>query len=106
MQKLGCKIIDIDNHILPLVDDGSVDMDEAVNSIKYLQTMGVRDIVLTSHYIPNTKYDVSVIERRKILKKLQTVTEDIDINLYLGSEVYISDSDTLIKLLNENNLQK
>lgn len=104
MKKIGNKIIDIDNHILPLVDDGSIDMDEAISSIKYLQAFGVTDIILTSHYIANTKYEVPVIDRKKILKKLQNMTEDIDINLYLGNEVHISDSDTLIKLLNENKI--
>ena len=49
------KIIDIHNHSLPLVDDGAKSFDEAIENITYLKTLGINDIILTSHYNPNIK---------------------------------------------------
>ena len=51
------KIVDIHTHILPGVDDGSKTMEESLKIIEYLSKSGVTDIVLTSHYINNTKYN-------------------------------------------------
>ena len=54
MEVIMDRIIDIHNHILPGVDDGSRTIDESIKLIKYLKSLGVKDIVLTSHYIKGT----------------------------------------------------
>lgn len=93
------KIIDIHNHSLPGVDDGARTLEEAISNIRYLASLGVNDIVLTSHYILNSKYNSSVSAREEILKELKEHTKDLEVNLYLGNEVFISDSKTILKLL-------
>lgn len=93
------KIIDLHNHSLPYVDDGAKDMKEAIKNIRYLQERGITSIVLTSHYIYNSKYSVELIERKKIFDKLKEYFKEENINLYLGNEVFICDSDILLDLI-------
>lgn len=97
------KMIDLHNHLLPMVDDGSKSIDESIESIKYLMSKGITDIVFTSHYIVDTNYTKSVSERKEIFNQLKKKL-DVDINLYLGNEVYITDSATLLKLLKSNEI--
>lgn len=85
------KIIDIHTHILPGVDDGAKDIDESVKIIKYLYARGITDIVLTSHYIPNTKYNYNQVARDRILATLREKLNNDQIRLYLGNEVYLSE---------------
>ena len=85
------RIIDIHNHLLPGVDDGSRTIEESIKLIKNLKKIGVSDIVLSSHYIKGTKYEFNVLVRNNILKELKEALNDSEINLYLGNEVYLSD---------------
>ena len=85
------RIIDIHNHILPGVDDGSKTIEESIKLIKYLKSLGIYDIVLTSHYIKGTKYEFNTLVRNNILRELKQALNDSEINLYLGNEVYLGD---------------
>lgn len=98
------KIIDIHNHSLSNVDDGAKDLQESINNIKYLKNLGITDIILTSHYNPNLNYIVSVLDRKKLLKTLKDACQELNVNLYLGNEVYIHEANTIIDLLNENKI--
>lgn len=91
------KIIDIHNHSLP-VDDGAKNIEEAIINLKYLKELGVTDVVLTSHYIEKTKYQDSVLKRKELIKELKDRIKDLNINLYLGNEVFITTS--ILELLN------
>ena len=81
--------IDIHTHVLPGVDDGSKTIQDSLETIEYLKNIGITDIVVTSHYIRNTSYNVNVKEREKILKQLKKKVEDV--NLYIGNEVFLCD---------------
>ena len=96
------KIIDIHTHILPGVDDGASTIEESLEIIDYLKKMGITDIVLTSHYIKNTAYQSNRAEREEILKQLETEASKMDVHLYLGNEVYLSDD--IIDLLEKNEI--
>lgn len=85
------RIIDIHNHILPGVDDGSRTIEESISLIKYLKSIGVKDIVLTSHYIKGTKYEFNTLVRNNILKELKNALNDDEVNLYIGNEVYLGE---------------
>ncbi len=91
-------LIDIHNHSLPFVDDGTTSYDEAINNIEYLYALGYTDIILTSHYIIDSKYTKTVSERKKILKNLQKKLK-IPVNLYIGNELFVASSDEIKKLL-------
>ncbi len=96
------KIIDIHSHVLPGVDDGSKTIDQALESIDYLISIGVTDIMLTSHYVIDSDYTSSVKDREKILAKLMRKTADRKVNLYLGNEVFLCDS--IIDLLDKKEI--
>lgn len=93
-------MIDIHSHILPNIDDGSRSIEETFNLLQEAHDAGFEAIVSTSHYMEEY-YEVNASERNiwidAISKNLQQ--KNIDINLYLGSEVYISSN--IIKLLEE-----
>ena len=48
--------IDIHNHILYGIDDGSKSLEESIEILKQHKEMGFKDIVVTPHYIENSKY--------------------------------------------------
>lgn len=67
-------MIDIHNHILPRVDDGSRSMEESIELIKNLKEKGVTGIVLTPHYMiggMDTSVDVIEDQFDKLKKDLK-----------------------------------
>lgn len=93
-------MIDIHSHILPNIDDGSRSIDETFKLIKEAQNAGFKSVVLTSHYMEGY-YETNLHEREVLTNLIQNnfKEKDIDINLYIGNEIYISDN--LVKLLEE-----
>lgn len=98
MESITNRIVDIHNHSLYGVDDGARDIEETLANIKYLKNLGVTDIVLTNHYIPESKYQSDVITRKNILREIKKETKDMGVNLYLGNEAFASNK--IIELLN------
>ena len=93
-------MIDLHSHLLPDVDDGVEVFDESVEIIRELANHGVKKIVLTPHYIPETIYNSPRADNLKLLHELKKSLQDenLDIELFLGNEIYInSDISTLIK---------
>lgn len=95
-------MIDIHSHILNNIDDGSRSINESVEILRNMKECGFTDIILTPHYILDTKYQNTIKEKQEkleILKK-ELNKENIDINLYLGNEIYI-DTDIKKKIKKE-----
>ena len=86
-------MIDFHSHIIPNIDDGSTSIDETINMIKEAKQVGFTGIISTSHYIQGY-YDLNCYERKKLLdiieKKMSIDNEDLNIKLYLGSEIYFA----------------
>ena len=93
-------MIDFHSHILPNIDDGSRSIEETFNLIKEAKNVGFDAIISTSHYMENY-YETDTPEREvwinAIYENLQA--KNIDIKLYLGNEIYLSEN--IIKLLEE-----
>ncbi len=93
-------MIDFHSHILPNIDDGSRSIDETFNLIKEAKEAGFEAIISTSHYMENY-YETDTPEREvwvnAIYENLQA--KNIDIKLYLGNEIYMSEN--IIKLLEQ-----
>lgn len=81
------KIYDIHSHIVPVVDDGSLNIEMSIQMLRHAYDQGVRSIVCTSHDTCNTN---SYIESFNNLYK-QASIENININLYHGCEIYCDD---------------
>ncbi|MEE0858339.1 MAG: CpsB/CapC family capsule biosynthesis tyrosine phosphatase [Acutalibacteraceae bacterium] len=93
---------DLHSHIIYGVDDGSENMDMSIEMLRGASKAGTRNIVFTPHC--NISVDEDVRYKNDILinryKQIKSKSKQIglDINIYLGSEVYASNDITeLIK---------
>ena len=84
-------MIDLHSHILPNIDDGSRSLEESIKIIKQAVSNGVTDIIVTPHFILGSSYNKEKKENKKLLAELQekVKNENIDINLYLGNEIFV-----------------
>jgi protein-tyrosine phosphatase len=82
-------MIDIHTHLLPYVDDGVRDFNEAISIIKDLYNQGVKHIFVTPHYYKLRSYLSTSNENLKLFNELKEKTsrENIDVFLYLGNEI-------------------
>lgn len=83
---------DLHSHLCYGIDDGTRSLEESVSILKQMQKAGFTDVFLTPHYIEGSKYTANNKEKQKKLKELQLACqkENININLYLGNEVYLT----------------
>ncbi len=97
-------MIDIHNHLLYGIDDGSKSLSSSIELLKDLETLGYSSIILTPHYIKNTKYNSSKTNNLKILSELKKEVKknNININLYLGNEIFYDED--IIELLNSDEI--
>ena len=83
---------DLHCHLLPGIDDGSSTIEESIETLRRAEKEGVTEIVLTPHYIENTRYNCNNKNKLELFKKLkkEMSKQDINIKLYLGNENYMS----------------
>ncbi len=98
-------MIDIHCHLIFGVDDGCQTIEDSLNQIKKAISVGVTDIILTSHYAPLRGYMVQHEEINEKFKELKTLTKKLKlpVNLYLGRE--IDKTDNINELLKNNEVQ-
>ena len=82
-------MIDIHTHVLPLVDDGSIDNNLSLAMIKECVNQGVTDVFLTPHYRKMFKLPPNILKSEFEKFKNIVSNENIPVNLYLGQEVFI-----------------
>ena len=95
-------MIDIHSHILYGIDDGARTIEESVAILKKMKELGFSKIIATPHYIENTEYVADNKKKKELLDgiKQKLLEEKVDIELFLGNEVFIDD-DILDKMLNK-----
>ena len=95
---------DIHSHIIFDVDDGSKDINESIALLKELKSVSFDNIIMTPHYIEGTNYCSYNDEKLTKLNILRDEVKkhNIDINLYLGNEIFINDH--IIDGINENKI--
>ena len=81
---------DMHNHILFSIDDGSKDIETSIAMLKNAQESGMDEMILTPHYITNSKYNANNKKKKELLKELEKRCEQegINIKLHLGNEVW------------------
>ena len=97
-------MVDIHSHILNNIDDGSKSIDESIEILKKYEKINITDVVLTPHYIFQGNYQIENKEKKELFERLyeRVKKEKININLYLGNEVYSSAN--IIDLLKEDKI--
>ncbi len=93
-------MFDTHTHIIPGVDDGVQNMDEALAILKGYEKDGVKGVCLTPHFAMLRGFyeEKTFYEKHFDLLKQAVKDEGIDIELYLGSEIDEYDEmDGLIK---------
>lgn len=84
--------VDLHSHLIPEIDDGSDSMEQSIELIKELKSIGFRKLITTphtmSHRFPNSKDDIL-----RGFEKLQeeVIKQNIDIELEVASEYYYDD---------------
>ena len=94
-------MVDIHSHILAGIDDGSKDIEMAINMLKKAAKSGTTDIIATPHFMRG-RFEV---EYNEVLKKVEELKEisrenNIDINIYSGQEIYYNKN--MLEYYNDN----
>lgn len=97
-------LIDIHNHCLPAMDDGSKSMQETLEMLQIAYEQGIREIIVTPHF----KRVKSMQEQKSMEEVFGSVqamirSEKINITLHMGYEVFYS-SNLLEWLMRGNSL--
>lgn len=85
-------MIDVHSHIIYGVDDGCKNIEESIQTLKNLKNIGFSKIVLTPHYIESSNFQANNKIKESKLKVLsdELNKNNIDIDLFLGNEIYIN----------------
>ena len=97
-------MVDLHSHVCFGIDDGSKTLKDSIELLKCLESSNFTDIFLTPHYIENSKYICNNIDKESILNTLKEEAKknNINVNLYLGNEVYLTDN--FLELLKNNQI--
>lgn len=93
---------DLHSHYIYGVDDGAKNIDYSKEMLEQAKNSGVTDIVFTPHYMVDTVYSSKVSNNKKIFKELEKIAKPLNINVYLGNEVYINND--IVKLYNKKEI--
>lgn len=97
-------MVDIHSHILPFVDDGSNSVQKSIEMLRIAEASSTEAVVLTPH--SNLyEYEKNLIEEMTAVFdsfKAKLENENVDIEVYLGAEVYASDD--IIELAHKKQL--
>ncbi|HLK67764.1 MAG TPA: CpsB/CapC family capsule biosynthesis tyrosine phosphatase [Bryobacteraceae bacterium] len=80
-------MIDIHSHILPGLDDGARDLEQALEMLKMAAAAGTTDIVATSH--SNLTFEFDPAEVEQLLGELQRAAGDL-IRIHYGCELHMT----------------
>lgn len=95
---------DLHSHLLYGIDDGSKSIEESISLLKEMKKNGIEELVLTPHYVENSKYNCNNSDKVKLYQELikRVEEENINIRMYLGNEVFITPN--MIKLLDKGEI--
>lgn len=84
------QLYDMHSHILPAIDDGAKTVEDSLSLIESLKSQGVNNICLTPHFYTNEMSLEKFISRRA--RKFDQFRPYIpeDVNIVLGTEVYVT----------------
>ncbi|HOD54005.1 MAG TPA: hypothetical protein PKJ08_05715 [Candidatus Cloacimonadota bacterium] len=96
-------MIDIHNHILAELDDGSQDFETTIEYLKLIQQSGVKKLVFTPHYMPGF-YDSTQEKVKSAFNKVMSVKQQYapDVDFFHSAEVYLNGENIIDEIYKEN----
>ena len=96
---------DIHSHLLVGIDDGSESFEESIKILKLMEKSGITDLIITPHYVENSKYNCNNKDKKELFKQLIEKKDEnnININLYLGNEVFFTSN--IIDLIKQGEIR-
>jgi protein-tyrosine phosphatase len=83
--------IDLHNHILPGIDDGSKQIEESLEMAKIAIDDGIEVLVCTPHIFPGVYHNDTAIIRRAVNKLQRTLDEaGLSLRLMIGADAHVS----------------
>lgn len=83
-------MVDIHSHILPGLDDGSVDLDTTIRMLQNAERCGTKAIIATPHYYRGYfENEYSEVVRLVELLKGDIASRGMDMDIYPGQEVFL-----------------
>jgi len=82
-------MIDIHNHLIPNIDDGSDSLSLSRKLLEDAIDEGITDVCITPHFMKHGPYKTRKKELLTLFEQFKKDTEDLNVNLYLGNELYI-----------------
>lgn len=96
-------MIDIHSHILPSLDDGASDWDEALQMVQQAAAEGIHTIVATPHHANGRYLNPASIVKRSVEEMNDRIAQlGLDVTVLPGQEVRVYDQ--LLENLNEGQL--
>ena len=85
-------LIDLHNHVLPGIDDGSPNLSVSMNMIRTASEQGITDIVNTVHF-QHPKMDMIPVAMDDIMLRIEALQKEIssaglNVKLHIGAEVF------------------
>ena len=96
-------MIDIHNHIIPNVDDGSISLDTSISLLQEAKKQGIDKIICTPHYRPHM-FETPIEVIKKEFDNLNGLANEIGIDLYLGQEIKCKNCNDIIKFIENNDI--
>lgn len=93
-------MIDIHSHIIPGIDDGAYDLQDAIEMLMIAVDSGVNKIILTPHSNQKQRFENFYPDLFKKFKAFIKEVQHVDIKMYLGMEIYASE-DIVKKIQNK-----
>ena len=81
-------MIDIHNHLIPGVDDGSQSLEESLSLLKQAEQDGITELITTPHFMKNGEFRTKAPELVQRFNELKQAYKG-QIKLHLGNELYI-----------------
>ena len=81
---------DVHSHILPNFDDGAENVKETLELLNCLRKQNVNNICFTPHFYTNEMSAEDFVEKRNIAYKEFLPHKPSNVNIVLGSEVYVT----------------
>lgn len=85
---------DLHTHVMYGIDDGSRTLEESMTMLEKLSNEGVTDVMITPHYIENSKYNCNNKNKKQLFTKIKQEAKKrgININIYLGNEIMVNNN--------------